>query len=294
MAALKRLLVATDFSAMADDAIERAALIAKDAGASLDLIHIATPALLERARRLAEETPVEAEQDSSASVQETLNKQAAAVWARHGLSGGVRLASGSLVRELAEHAGKLAADLVVLGFCGASLVRHFLLGSTAERLLTEAPCPILVVKKRPYDRYRSVLVPVDFSAISIPSLAGARSLAPEARMSVLHVFKAPFEGKLRYAGVGEETIAHYRNLAQHEVMQKLLLLCTEAEIDPHGIRLLAVHGHPSQRIVAREAHQNCDLIVMGRQGENVFENLFVGSVTRRVIAKSGCDVLICV
>lgn len=294
MAALKRLLIATDFSAMADDAIERAALIARDTGASLDLIHIATSVVLAKVQRLAEEAPAEMEEAPPSTVRDELEKQAEAVWIRHGLSGGVHLASGSLVKELARHAAKLTADLVVLGFCGASLVRHFLLGSTAERLLTEAPCPILVVKKRPHDIYRSVLVPVDFSAISPPSLASARSLAPKARMSILHVFEAPFEGKLHYAGVGEETIAHYRNLTQHEVMQKLLTLCAEAKIDPHGVRLLAVHGHPSQRIVAREIHQNCDLIVMGKQGENVFENLFVGSVTRRVIAKSGCDVLICV
>ena len=294
MAALKRLLVATDFSAMADYAIERAALIARDAGASLDLIHITTLAVLTKVRRLAEETPAEIEQALPSTARDELEKQAEAVWIRHGLSGSIHLASGSLVKELAQHAAKSAADIVVLGFCGASLARHFLLGSTAERLLTESPCPILVVKKRPHDRYRSVLVPVDFSLISLPSLAGARSLAPEARMSILHVFEAPFEGKLYYAGVGEETIEHYRNITQHEVMQKLLTLCAEAKIDPHGVRLLALHGHPSQRIVAREAHQNFDLIVMGNQGENVFENLFVGSVPRRVIAKSACDVLICI
>jgi len=178
MPTLKRLLAATDFSAMANHATERAALIARNTGASLDLIHIATPALLGKFRRLAQEfsAPTEAEQELLDSAKKELRQQAAGILERHGISSDIHVASGTLIKALAGHADATGADLIVLGFCGASLMRHLLLGSTAERLATKAPCPMLVVKNNTGLEYRSVLIPVDFSPVSLPSLSNSKSI----------------------------------------------------------------------------------------------------------------------
>lgn len=296
MPTLKHILAATDFSAMAGHATERAALIARDTRASLDLIHIATPALLEKLRRLAQDFPAlaEAEQQLLDSARRELSKQAAAILERHGIPSDTCVASGTLINELAGRADAIGAGLIVLGFCGAGLTRHFLLGSTAERLVTKAPCPVLVVKNGTDRAYRSVLVPVDFSPVSLPVLLRARAIAADAEISLLHVYEAPFEGKLHHAGVGQEALRKYRIDARRDAMHRLHSLCQAAGIPEKGVRLLAIHGNPSHSIVAQEALRRCDLIVMGKQGENMFENLFVGSVTRQVMTKSRCDVLICV
>lgn len=293
MAEMKRLLVATDLSDRASDAIERAARIARDVGARLDLVHVSPPVFVDSTQPLVDQRPVFGANGAGIDVHGVLQQQAAEVEKRHGISCGVYWASGSLIDELVSHADELAADLLVLGFSGAGLMRQMLLGSTAERMLTKLPCPILVVKQRPEGPYRSVLVPVDLSPVSIAAIVGARWLAPAAAMSVLHVFEAPFEGVLRYAGVEEDTMVHYRAVASQETLEQMTKLCADAGLDKRQVRLLAIHGVPSLRIVAREAQQNVDLIVMGKQDESVLESLFLGSVTRRVVARSRCDVLIC-
>lgn len=294
MTDLRRMLVASDFSAMASRAIDRAALIARGKGARLDLIHIATPVLLDKIRWVAEEHRAEAQQALLDASRNQLDIQAVSILERYGISCEKYVASGSLIRELINHADSLAADLIILGFCGVSLMRHFLLGSTAERLVTKAPCPMLVVKKTAEDQYRSLLVPVDFSPISIPTLLSARSIAPEAEISLLHVYEAPFEGKLHYAGVSKKTIRHYRIATRQAAMQQMWNMCKEAEIPQEKVRLLAIHGNPSHHIIAQESLRSCDLIVIGKHGENMLENLFLGSVTRHVIARSRCDVLVSV
>ena len=43
-------------------------------------------------------------------------------------------------------AGELRADLLVVGTHARTGVSHFLLGSVAERLVREAPCPVLVAR----------------------------------------------------------------------------------------------------------------------------------------------------
>jgi nucleotide-binding universal stress UspA family protein len=44
-----------------------------------------------------------------------------------------------------EEAERLSADLIVMGTHGHGPVRHALLGSVAERVIREAPCPVLTV-----------------------------------------------------------------------------------------------------------------------------------------------------
>jgi len=49
---------------------------------------------------------------------------------------------------------------------------------------------------------------------------------------------------------------------------------------------LRSNGATSVRIIEQEQEQNCDLIVMRRHGESAFEELLLGSVTKRVLAES--------
>lgn len=50
--------------------------------------------------------------------------------------------------ELTHHAEQVGAELIVIGLRRRSPVGKLLLGSTAQRLLLEADCPVLCVKER--------------------------------------------------------------------------------------------------------------------------------------------------
>ena len=292
MPELKSLLVATDFSAAAGHAIARAGLIARQSDACLNLLHVRRHEPLDALRRLADGNSDDGA-DEQLAARVSLRQQAALL-AHDGIACSWRIACGPLIGQLAAQARALPADLVVLGFCGASLMRHFLLGSTAERMVTQAFCPLLVVKKAAAANYRSLLVAVDFSPLSLPVLERARELAPDAEIVVQHVFSVPFEGKLQYAGVDRETIHQRRIAARRQATSRLVELCEAACLPPQQVRLLISDGQPAQQIVSQQQRRRCDLIVIGKQGDNALENLLIGSVTRQVIAKAECDVLITV
>lgn len=294
MATLNRLLAATDFSAPARHAAGRAALIAKETGASLDLVHVASLAPLEKLRRLAAQIPLELEQRMLDAAGEELRELAAALLQHHGVRAGVRVASGPLPGQLADQADAISADLIILGAHGASFMRHLLLGSSAERMISRASRPMLVVKQTAHERYRNVLVPVDFSPSSVSALKHARAIAPGAEIVLLHAFDVPFEGKLRFAGVDDDTVHRYRLAAKQEALQKLWPLCDAAELPPHAARLMVLHGDPARHIIEQEQEQDCDLIAIGKHGESMLEDLLLGSVTRRVLTESQCDVLVSV
>lgn len=189
-------------------------------------------------------------------------------------------------------AASLPADLLVLGARGSSFLRHILLGTTAERLLSSSRVPMLVVKQPPHEPYRQLLVPVDFSASSLRALRLARTIAPRADISVLHVFEVPFEGQLRYAGVDESKIEHYRAIAHNQAWEKLRQLRSSAELDDARVELLVRQGDVSQRILEQEQEADCDLIVIGKHGKDAIEELLLGRVTRHVLTEAQGDILV--
>lgn len=59
-------------------------------------------------------------------------------------------------------------------------------------------------------------------------------------------------------------------------------------------RTSVLHGDAARHIVEQEQEWDCDLIVMGKHGENKFEDLLLGSVTKHVLSESQGDVLVSV
>lgn len=291
---LNRILAATDLSAPARHAVERAALVSKDTAATLDLLHVANLAPLERLRRLMGATPADMELRVLDAARQKLHDLAAALQRRFGVAAGTHVVTGSLLTELAKKADGLSADLLICGAKGESVIRHFALGTTALRVLCMTRCPVLVVKQPPHEPYKRLLVSVDFSPSSLRAIHQARSIAPHADIVLLHAFDVPFEGHLRYASVDEDIINRYRIVAKQEATQKLHALRAEAGLAPYGSGLVVLHGDPTLRIIEQEQERDCDLIVMGKHGENLLEEMLLGSVTKHVLAESQGDMLVSV
>ena len=291
---LRRILATTDLSAPARHAAERAALVSAETAAQLDLLHVANLAPLERLRQLMGSTQAELEGRVLDAARSRLVDLASQLHQRFGVVASPRVVAGALLAELAREADALAAGLLVCGAKGESVIRHFVLGTTALRVLSTTRCPVLVVKQPPHEPYRRLLVPVDFSPSSLRAIRHARSIAPGAELVLLHIFDVPFEGKLRYASVDDEVIHHYRIVAKQEATQKLQALRDQAGLPVVGTSLLVLHGDPTFRIIEQEQECDCDLIVVGKHGESVLEELLLGSVTKHVLAESQGDVLVSV
>ncbi|WP_018990540.1 universal stress protein [Aromatoleum toluclasticum] len=294
MLKLKRLLAATDLSAPARHAVERAALVSRETGAALDVLHVADLAPLDRLRHLMGNSADELKQRVLETAEARLHDLVGSLQNHYGLSAAAHVAFGSLLAELARAVEASKAELIVCGARGESFVRHILLGSTAERMLSRAKCPMLVVKQAAHEPYRTVLVPVDFSPSSVQAIANARLVAPQARLVLLHAFDLPFEGHLRYAGVEDEVISGYRRQARQEAIQNLKALSEQAGLPPYEAHIVVQQGSPSTHIIEQEQEADCDLIVMGKHGQSMLDEFFLGSVTKHVLAESQCDVLVSV
>jgi nucleotide-binding universal stress UspA family protein len=294
MSRIERILAATDLSAPARHAVARAFRIAGETHAELTVLHVLSLAGLERLRQLLGSTAAGVEQRLEDEARQRLAALTAQFGTRYGCSAGVAVARGRVTSAILDEADARDAGLIVLGARGEGYLGRLLIGTTSERLLRRTLRPMLVVKQPPHEAYRRVLVPVDFSAGSAQLLRLAQAVAPGAELILFHAFEAPFESKLRYAGVTEETLGRYLIAARQEALARLQELAAEVGLTAGQVRIHVEHGEAARAILMQEVELDCDLIVLGKHGQGMMEELLLGSVTKHVLAESAGDVLVAV
>jgi len=292
MSEIRTLLATTDLSAHSRHAVVRAAMLAAEIGSRMALSHVIGAGGLEQLRRLFLSGTNEVGERLLDEVRGEVRELADEVGARHQVGMDVHLVVGAVLPELGAYADAIDADLLVLGARGASPMREWMLGSTTERLLRKTRRPMLVVKQIAHETYRRVLVPVDFSPRSIEALRFARNVAPKAELILLHVFEVPFEGKLRYAGVEDAALSSLRVTAKREAVERMNQLIADAELGDAPVRRIVMHGDAPSIILNQEQEQDCDLIVIGKRGAGLIEEVLLGSVTKHILAQSSADVLV--
>jgi nucleotide-binding universal stress UspA family protein len=289
MTTLHRILAATDLSAPARQAAERAARLARETGAALTLCHALPQAPLQELRQWLGAPAVE---DLLARARDETAALAATLHAERHVAVQPRVEEGAVIDVLLRAAEVEAADLMVLGARGAGFLRRLVLGTTAERLLRRTTRPLLVVRQPPHEPYRRALLALDFSPWTPAVIAQARAVAPHARWVLFHAWQVPFEEKLRFAGVEDTTLAHYREQARLQATQRLHAAAEQAGLRPGQWDACLVEGDAALRLVEQEQVRACDLVVIGKHGQSAAEDLLLGSTTKHLLAEGQADVLV--
>jgi len=197
---------------------------------------------------------------------------------------------GNAADSILTFATKLGTDAIVMGTHGRRGYDRMMLGSVAERVMRNAPCPVLVVNKPPDDlstasteagqehRLHRILFCTDFSENSEQALNYAISATTEydAELSLLHVLEEK-------SAKTDEVIA-----AATQQLERLI----PAEVRKRLNTRFAVRvGKPYEQIIqfAKEAHP--DIVAMGVRGRGSLDLAVFGSTTYRVIQLGPCPVL---
>jgi len=146
---LKKILVPLDFSPLSKKALKYALRFAQQFRTELTLLHVLEPTFPPTFEGLQIVPPFPEEESSSA--EKSLKA----------LVGSARAAGVSKVRsifrrglaaqEIVDAAKDLDVDLIVIATHGYTAWKHFCIGSTAERAVRAAPCPVLVVREKEHE-----------------------------------------------------------------------------------------------------------------------------------------------
>ncbi|HET9598073.1 MAG TPA: universal stress protein [Anaeromyxobacteraceae bacterium] len=142
--AWKKIACAVDFSVPSRVAMEQAAALAREHGASLALVNVFEPPPAVAADMLDSPLAFEA---LATEAEELLAAWKADAARATGADVSVRRLTGDPAVALAKLAREGGCDLLVLGTHGRRGLGHLILGSVAERVVHEAPCSVLVVRR---------------------------------------------------------------------------------------------------------------------------------------------------
>ena len=199
-----------------------------------------------------------------------------------GASGQPLLLYGDPVSSILEAVKRTHAGMIVMGTEGRIGWDRLRIGSTAEALVREAPCPVLTVhgglagdvaRHSARVHLQRVLMATDFSRPADAALRTASGVALNlgATFRLVHVVD-PSSEKAR----AERKIA-----AQvHDLRQRGL----EAEGQ-------CLNGEPVQAILRDAGVWHADLLALGTSGRRGLHRLALGSVAEELLRRSGCPVL---
>lgn len=184
-----------------------------------------------------------------------------------------------------------AADLLVIGPGKPQNLREKIFGSTADRVVRAGLCPIVVVKRATDDPYRRVIAAIDFSPMSFAAAQTAAQIAPSAKLELIHALEIPltFEQAMLKVGTSQAELDRYREAKAKTAYVELRSI--RADLAVAG-KVRVVRGDPATALVRVARSGRTDLIALGIQGKNAVSQLILGSVARRVLAASSCDVLL--
>lgn len=291
MQSISPIVVATDFSNSAGHAEQRGALLAKELGAEMHLLHVIHPLELYPGTDPAADVQLNHEQTLQVAGKNRLDILANSLRKDFSITVVAAMRIGRAHKEIADYAASTSAGLVVTGARGENTLLDLLIGSTASRLLRLATCPVLIVKNEMVKSYQSAIAAVDFSPGSINALELARAVASQARIEVLHVYDTDHDDRMRQAGMDEAFILNRQTRILKDAVNRLdieLAGLKDAKITRH-----VMAAYPASAIFDRARTLHADLIILGRHGKSGMEELLLGSVSNDVANAAGCDVLLC-
>lgn len=145
MFTVKTLLLPTDFSENAYKALDMAKEIARGTKAVIHLLHIVEPVVYPADWSYAQVGFADIEHELFKNAEKELALAADALQS-DGFTAVTAVRRGRASDEICSYAAEHDISIVCIGTHGRSGFEHFLFGSTTERVLRSAPCPVLSVR----------------------------------------------------------------------------------------------------------------------------------------------------
>ena len=286
---LHTVLIGTSLDDASDPVVRTGLAVARAAGARVAVVHAAEIGLAVLAGKRTGELVAE----ETARREQRLREQIARLGIAPGELAGSQVQVGPAHRVLIEAAQAAGADLIVLGATGAGPFAAELLGSTADRVLRKATCPVLVVRGEPPIPPRRILAPVDLSDLSGDAFrCGLDLLAQLGSESEVEVRAAYALGYFEIAAQQREPagppLAEVERQTAEEVERFVRQNRPEA---PLHIETAVLPGEPRCKILGELAEHPADLVMLGTHGRGGLDRLVLGSVASTVARQAPCSVL---
>lgn len=287
------IVIGTSLTELSDLVVRNGMKLARSAGARAWLVHAYAPPMTYSASPfLPELTLGEVLKAEREGLQRKLESQMERLGITRAELAGTVLDIGPAHRLLVETAQSVHADLLVVGAAEAPrLARVF--GSTADRVVRKAACPVLVIRGELTLPPRRVLFPVDLSPLSgeafetglglLAQVAAAPERIPE--LEALLVATQPESWV--------DTAEGQKDRVQAETeLRRFISAHTAGPAPGYPVAAKVCTGFVDTEILDRIEQWDPDLVILGTHGRSGFERFLLGSIAASVVRDAWTSALI--
>ena len=293
MSIFSRILVGTDGSEAADEAVDVAARLASEHDGELILCHFVNwmPMLDTTAvGSFVDPAPIMA--DLRARGAEYLDRARLRANAA-GVVAQSRLVEGAPAPGILDLAHDEGCTLIAVATHPRSGFEHFFVGSTTEAVLRGSSIPVLTIRAgakalRSGRCFERIVVGIDDSEPSDAALATVLDFPAEDRRHVLlcGVAGSPF------VLAGHEYLQAVIDEFREDIERVIEKALTTAGTNGRSFEVRIVDGRAAPALIATAEHEKADLIVVGSHGRRGLRRLFIGSVAESVVESAPMPVLV--
>lgn len=284
-----------DGSRHAQWALDLAPQVVHPMASTLALLHVVDAGKFRAARKLGTQTD-EAIREALALAEHgggQLLEQANEAVSSHWKQIRTKIAKGDPATTISQVAARLRCDLLVMGSRGLTDFRPFLLGSVSRRVVTTAPCPVLVVK-RPVTALEHIIVCTDGSKHARAALEFLLSLRlpSTARFTVTTVVPPlPIDSGHSPEGLTEIAEKVRTSLTQ-QAHRTAMEEASRVQEEGYAVHIRVSQGEVGPDLVTLAEQEHADLVVMGSRGLTGATRYLMGSVSDSVVKYAPCPILV--
>lgn len=186
-----------------------------------------------------------------------------------------------------------SCDLVIMGTHGRTGLKHFLLGSMAEKIVRLSPVPVMTIH-RSLQKFQisRILAPIDFSIYSKHAADDAIALATyfESAIEFIHVIEHDIHPSFYASGI--ESIFQLDTGLKNRVLTNLKEFLADQLPANFDANYVVREGKAHKEIVDYAKEANTDLIVIATHGLTGLEYILLGSTSEKVVRTANCPVLV--
>lgn len=280
MRQLEKILLATDFTKAADNALEMAIAVAKTFNSEIILIHV-IPNIY--AFKKSSDMVRQAADENLEKRRNVIVNNKIKVSNKH-------LSYGKAFDCIIKYADFHDVNLIMIGSGEKEKSDHFRLGINAHKVVRKSNKPVWVVKQDSVPVVKKVLCPVDFSLPSRRALENAIHLSRNlnAELTVLtviqHIDNDYYAGSAVMPYEEDETYDRFEELQFNKFLQD----CDFSNVKWYkGVR----KGEPYNQILKAISDEGIDLLIMGTIGMSALVRVLMGSVTEKVAREVPCSII---
>jgi nucleotide-binding universal stress UspA family protein len=143
--------------------------------------------------------------------------------------------------------------------------------------------------------FEKILYPTDFSDVSRKALDYLKQLkeAGAQEVIVLHIIDTrEVESIARYGEVSMDLEKGLEKRMEERIKQEITAIEAELKRSGFDVKVRIERGIPFREILRIEEEEDVSVVVIGSHGKSCVAEMFLGSVSEKVLRKSGKPVLV--